>query len=370
MEPIRILHVVTQMNRGGLETMLMNFYRKIDRAKIQFDFLKHRCEKGHYDDEILSMGGRIYHTYPIHPHCFFKYLSDLKKFFAEHKEYQIVHSHIDSLSAFPLRAAKRAGIPVRIAHSHNTGFDRNMMLPFRYISKSLIPGMATHLFACSKTAARFMFGDKVYTSGQYTVHNNAIETQDFIFNQNTRERVRGELGIADRFAIGHVGRFVYQKNHEFLIDVFCEVHKRQNDAVLLLVGDGPDRHLIEDKIRSLGLDSAVKFLGMRPDIPELMQAMDVFVFPSRFEGLGIVAIEAQAAGLPVIASNVLPEETTVTGLIRFLPLKEPAVVWARAVIAQTGGDRANTLAQIKSAGYDIEDSAKTLQEFYLRCARG
>jgi len=366
--PIRVLQVVTKMDRAGLETMLMNYYRHIDRGKIQFDFLTHRSEKGDYDDEILSMGGRIFNTYPVNPRCFTKYLADLKKFFGEHEEYRIVHSHIDSLSVFPLRAAKKAGVPVRIAHSHSNDFDRNVKLLFRYVCKSVLLSKASHFWGCSNAAVRFMFGKGVFNGGEYTVLKNAIDSERFTFHQDTRTAARKELGLENKFVIGHVGRITYPKNHEFLIDIFAKIRAKNKDAVILLVGDGENKQKLREQVKKLGLVESVRFLGVRPDIPELMQAMDVFMLPSRYEGLGIVLIEAQAAGLPSLASDAVPDEAAVTDLVRFIPLSESAAFWADAALALKGKERINTFEKLQQSGYDIVKAAEDLEKMYLSMA--
>ena len=363
--PVRVLHIVTKMDRAGLETMLMNYYRHIDKDRLQFDFLTHRREKGDFDDEILCMGGRIFNTYPIAPSCFVKYLSDLDCFFREHTEYRIVHSHIDSLSTFSLMAAKKAGVPVRISHSHNTNFDKDCKLPLRHFSKRLILGAATQFWGCSKAAVRFMFGKRVYLSENYTVLNNAIDIRKFAFNPKARVAVQKKYELEGKFVVGHIGRFVHQKNHEFLIDIFEKIYEKDKSAVLLLVGDGVNKAAVQKKTERLGLVENVRFLGVRHDIPDILQAFDVFMLPSRFEGLGIVLIEAQAAGIPAIASDTVPEEAAVTDLVSFLSLKESAVAWAEAALSQKGKPRRDTSDILAQSGYDIECAAMDLEKHYL-----
>lgn len=225
-EPIRVLQVVTHMNRGGLETMLMNYYRNIDRSKIQFDFLTHRPEneKKDYDDEIRSLGGKIYHMPMLNPFSP-SYMKSLDKFFKEHKEYQIVHSHLDCLSAYPLKAAKKNGVPVRIAHSHNTSQERNLKYLIKDYSKRQIPKYATHLFACGQEAGKWMFGKH-----KFQIMNNAIDAKKFIYNEEVRMEKRKELGLEGKFVIGHVGRFNLQKNHEFLIHCFEAFAEKNTDC--------------------------------------------------------------------------------------------------------------------------------------------
>lgn len=238
-EPVRILHVVTYMGRGGLETMLMNYYRHIDRSKVQFDFLVHRDFEADYDQEILSLGGRIYHLPRLNPFSI-HYHKELNLFFKNHPEYQIVHVHQDCMSSIALKAAHRNHVPVRIAHSHNANQDKNIKyLIKRYFMRS-IPQYATHLFACGEEAGNWMFNGK-----KFIVLNNAIDTKKFAYDIDKRNLIRDKLGITDDLIIGHVGRFHRQKNHDFLIDIFNEVHKIINNSKLLLVGTGN----LEDEIR-------------------------------------------------------------------------------------------------------------------------
>lgn len=247
MEPIRILQVVTIMNRGGLETMLMNYYRQIDRKKIQFDFLVHRDEEGHYDQEILSLGGRIFRMPSIRPGNYKKYFRLLDEFFNLYSEYKVVHSHINENSSFVLRAATKAGIPCRIAHSHLSDLGIDIKLPFRLYARNTMKDYPTDYFACSQKAGEWLFGKKVASSASHTVLKNAVNASEFKFNQKTRNQIRKELNIEDKFVIGHIGRFNKQKNHDFLLDIFKSVHEQQSNAVLVLVGEGHLRATIEKK---------------------------------------------------------------------------------------------------------------------------
>lgn len=361
-EPIRVLQVVTHMNRGGLETMLMNYYRNIDRNKIQFDFLTHRPEneKKDYDDEIRSLGGKIYHMPVLNPFSP-GYKKSLDRFFKEHKEYKIVHSHLDCLSAYPLKAAKKNGVPVRIAHSHNTSQEKNLKYLIKDYSKKQIPKYATHLFACGKEAGQWMFGKH-----KFQIMNNAIDAKKFIYNEEIRKQKRKELGVEDKFLIGHVGRFNLQKNHEFLIDIFYEISKREPKSVLLLVGNGELEQTIKNKVQTLKLEEKVIFYGISEQIYEILQAVDAFVFPSLFEGLGIALVEAQAAGIESFASlDVIPQEAKVTELCHFISLDKSPKQWAEDILKKQNYKRTNTYIEIKKHGYDIEENVKKLEEFYI-----
>lgn len=357
---IRVLHIVTYMGRGGLETMLMNYYRNIDRDKVQFDFLVHRDFEADYDPEILALGGRIYHVSRLVPWSG-AYRRELKAFFRGHPEYQVVHVHQDCLSSVALQCAKECGIPVRIAHSHITSQDMNLKYPIKMFYKHRIPAYATELMACGEDAGKWMFG-----GADFHVLPNAIDAAAYAYNPEKRAEVRAAFSVAENeLLVGHVGRFSHQKNHFFLLEIFAAVQKL-TAAKLLLVGDGELRHDIEKKIQELGLTDKVILTGVRSDVAELLQGMDVFAFPSNYEGLGIVAIEAQAAGLPCLISDKVPIECKKTPLVKQLPLAAGAETWAKEILAAAKTERYNTTELIRQAGFDIAENAARLQVYYLK----
>lgn len=360
---MRVLQIVTTMNRGGLETMLMNYYRHINRDLVQFDFLEHRADKSDYDAEIERLGGRIYRLPALNPFSP-SYRKALNSFFEEHTEYRVVHSHLDCMSAIPLKTAEEAGIPVRIAHAHNSNQDHDFKYPLKLIFKTQIPSVSTHLFACSNAAGVWM-----YNSSSFEVMPNAIEVGGFLFSEKKRE-IRRSFGIENELAVGHVGRFCYQKNHVFLLKIFREIHKKKQDAVLVLVGDGPLRPEIERQAEDYGIKDRVLFLGLREDIPELLSLMDIFIFPSNYEGLGISFIEAQASGLPCLISDKVPTEAALTGYVTSMSLGDKPERWAAKALELAPRPRHADIDAIRAAGYDIEESAKMLQSFYLRAGAG
>lgn len=361
MKPIRILHVVTYMGRGGLETMLMNYYRHINREQVQFDFLVHRHFEADYDQEILSLGGKIYHLPPLNPFSI-SYHKAIDKFFDEHNEYKIIHVHQDCLSSILLKHAYKHHIPVRIAHAHSSSQDKNIKYILKKYYMRTIPKYATQLFACGKEA-----GDWMFSGAQYDVINNAIDTSLFIYNEKIRKKIRKELDIDDStFVIGHVGRFNYPKNHDYLIDIFYQIYQLNNDSKLMLVGSGDLMEQIKEKVHQLGLDKHVMFLGSRSDVNQLMQVMDIFVFPSHYEGLPVTMVEAQASGLVVLKSDNVPNESAVTENVYSLSLDEDAKTWAKKIIELSSISRNNTFLDIEKAGYDIKKNAMWLQEFYQR----
>lgn len=364
MKPERVLQVVTIMNRGGLETMLMNYYRQIDRNEIQFDFMVHRADRGHYDDEIERLGGKIYRMMPIRPGCYMKYFKMLDEFFAFHPEYKVVHSHINENSSFVLRAAKRAGVPCRIAHSHLSNLGIDFKLPFRWYARYSMKDNPNEFFACSKRASEWLFGNTISKSGKVVVLNNAVNVNEFKFDDSVRNEIRSMLGAQNKMVIGHVGRFNTQKNHRFLIDVFKAVNRKNPNTLLVMIGDGDLLPAIKKKVSDLELVSAVKFLGVRGDIPKLMQAMDVFLFPSLFEGLPVVMIEAQAAGLRCIVSDSITRESDLTGRVEFISLNDTPEVWANKILSSSFAHE-DTSEMMRKSGYDTLMMSKWLTEFYL-----
>lgn len=361
-EPVRVLHILQRMEAGGTQALLMNIYRKIDRTKLQFDFLVEYSEKQFYDDEITAMGGHVYYTSIREDYNVFKFRHQLKKFFKEHKEYKVVHVHAYTVGFLCLDIIKKAGIPVRIAHSHNNETVHDIKYLPKLFMQRIFTKNATDLFACSEEAGKYLFKDK-----PFQVLKNAIDSQNFIADVDTRNEIRKELGVEDKFVVGHVGRLHPQKNHDFLIDVFAELKKKKPNAELILVGTGPLEEKVKSKVAEKGFSGCVHFLGNRKDMNRIYQAMDVFVFPSLFEGLGIVAIEAQAAGVPIVCSEGLPPETDITPIYRKLLLSDGEEKWANAALemAQNPSAHTNTQKYVIDAGFDMDATAKYMESYYL-----
>ena len=364
-QPIRVLNLFTIKDRGGAETMVMNYYRHIDRTKVQFDFLVHREQRGAYDDEIEVLGGRIYRLCPIYPQNFARYKRDLRGFFQAHPEYKIIHSHMSELGYFAFREAERQGIPVRICHAHNAphGFDMKMVMR-TYFKKRMMPYL-THLFMCGSESGRWLYGPQ--NESRFIMLNNAIDAASYTYDLSKREELRRQFGLADELVIGHVGRFNPQKNHPFLMDIFAALLKKESNAVLLLVGGGEGMSQIREKAQKLGIAEHVHFLGVRSDVADLMQAMDIFVLPSLYEGLPVTMVEAQAAGLPCIISDKVPPECILTeGLVDVMPLSASPETWAEKILAKRAIPRTDRRAEIAAHGFDITTEAVKLQEFYLK----
>lgn len=363
-EPIRIAQIMGKWVGGGVEAIVMNYYRHIDRKKIQFDFICDEDSTCIPKEEIENLGGKVILIPPYQK--VFKYHKKLKKVLKEGK-YKIVHSHINALSVFSLWAAKSAKVPVRIAHSHSTSNKKewkktllkNLLRPFSKV-------FATDYFCCSELAGRWLFGNKTYDKGKVYLLNNAIDVDKFKYNEKIRKEKRKELNIKDKdLVIGHIGRFVKQKNHEFLIDIFNEIHKQNKNTILLLAGEGPLKEEIEQKAKDLNLEKSVKFLGQRKDANKLYQAMDAFILPSLYEGLPVVGVEAQAAGLPCFFSTDMTKETKVLQTTKFISLTHTPQYWAKEILKQLNSyTRVNTEKEITENNFNIKVEATKLEEQY------
>ena len=365
MEPIRVLQEDVIMDMGGIEVLLMNLYRHIDREALQFDFMMHRPDHAFFEEEIRSLGGRIYRTPPFNPFKLGAFKKSITDILSSHPEYNIIHCHAE-LNLWPLKYAHELGVPVRIAHSHNAKTTLNLKYFFFLYEKMFIKNHCTDMFMCSPLAGEWSFGKKAVAEGKVHMLKNGIVTDDFRYNEAVRREIREELGLTDEIAVGHVGRFMKQKNHAFLIEIFREIHRKNPKTVLFLTGMGE----LEDSIRSLvseyGLTDSVRFLGVRNDTVRLYQAFDLFLFPSLWEGLPVTAIEAQTAGLPVLMTDVIADETVVTGNVTKFSLTRSAEEWADKALDITGSfDRCDVSDQVKKAGFDIIDTAQRLQAFYI-----
>jgi glycosyltransferase involved in cell wall biosynthesis len=370
---VRILHVVGGMVRGGVETWLMQILRNIDRDRLHMDFLVHTDQPCAYDDEVRTLGSQILPC--LEPSQLLLYRTNFKKILREYGPYDIIHSHVHHFSGYILYLAKNAGIPIRIAHSHldssplevKAGLHRRLYLTF---TKGLIARYANIGLGCSHTANADLFGRDWMTKPNRRLFYCGIDMKPFRESIDALS-VRTELGIpGNALVIGHVGRFQKQKNHRFVIEVFAEVVRREPQAYLLLVGEGPMRPNIEQQVLHMGLEKRVIFTGSRSDIPRLMRgAMNVFLLPSISEGLPIVGIEAQAAGLPLIVSDVITDEFhKIKPLVHQLSLSESASVWADTVLAVQNTavkiNQADSLAVMENSEFNIAYSMKELVRIY------
>ena len=378
MNPLRILFVFgCPLKKGGTENVMINIVKNIDRDRFHIDFLIFDKTPDQSDDKkyLESLGCRFYQITArgvdrkLHNR-------ELDEFFRDH-EYDIVHTHMDAIGEEALKAAKKHGIKALIAHSHNTdqldnpkGLKDHLHKCYLIYEKHLLRRYAEYFVACSPEAGKWLFGDKICNSDKYLLLKNSIDSSAYAYDEETRNAVRKELGLEGRKVIIHVGQFRTQKNHGKVIDVFNELHKRDDSFALVLVGTGEEQDNIKSKVEALGLKEDVLFLGNRNDIPELLMSADVFLFPSLYEGLGIALLEAQAADLICVVSDTIPELAVLTEKVRSVNLTESASVWGDIVEEMMGKytvrrDRSELFTE---KGYDINAQIKVLESFYMKAA--
>ncbi|MEH2928312.1 glycosyltransferase family 1 protein [Candidatus Ventrimonas sp. KK005] len=362
---IHILQVLTLNCNSGVASFVINLYQHIDKEKIQFDFLTWVVDENLpvYNDIIIKSGG-VVHTIPY-------YKKDLKAFInrtsniLNRNKIDILHCHEFLVSIPILYLGKRAGIPVRIAHSHNPTIDNIFKQKLVILCRPLFRKYATSFFACSQDSGTFLFGKKV----KFLVLKNGINTLKFQYSSEIRKKLKEKWNLENRFVIGNIGRMTSQKNQTFLLSVFAEIVKERPDALLLLIGKGELESSLYQQVRSLKIQDYVLFLGIRDDIYELMNIMDVFVLPSVYEGLGIVLIEAQANGLPCVISDTIPKEVKINSNCHFLSLNANFSIWKRAILNTTRENSEVAVQNVNSAEYNIVQSTIKLQKFYLYMAK-
>ena len=363
-DPIRIAQIMGKWLGGGVESVVMNYYRHIDRNKIQFDFICDDDSTNIPYEEIEKLGGRVILIPPYQK--VFKYHKELKKILKE-GNYKIVHSHINTLSVFSLWAAKSAKVPVRIAHSHSTTNKKEKKKNLlKQLFKPFSKLFATDYFCCSELSGRWLFGNKTYDKGKVFLLNNAIDLNKFKYDSKLGMKKRKELKInKDTLVIGHIGRFVEQKNHRFLIDIFNEIHKKEKDSILLLAGQGPLIDEIKKKVEDLNLNNSVRFLGQRNDANELYQVFDVFLLPSLYEGLPVVGVEAQSSGNLCYLSNDMTKETKVMDSTKFMSIDQSAEEWCNNILKDLiNYKKYDTEHEISKYGFNIEKEANNLENKY------
>lgn len=359
-DPVRVAHVVGKMVGGGVEQVVMNYYRHICRERIQFDFLVDADSTLVPREEIELLGGRVFEVPPYQRQV--AYQRELTRLFRQER-WPIVHSHINTLSVFPLCAAKKAGVPIRIAHGHSTsGGSELARNALKMMLRTQANRYLTHRMACSRHSGEWLFGREA----DFEVVRNAIDLAAFAPNAEERMRIRRELGIRDdQLLVGHIGRFVRQKNHAFLLHVFKEVLAFEPNAILALAGEGPLLSRMMQMAKDLGIDASVRFLGIRGDAPSLYQAFDVFCLPSLYEGFPVVGVECQASGTPTLVSSEITRELGLTPLLRFESLEAQPRTWARRLLALAILMR-DEEGRGELAPYDIGDAALSLEHAYLR----
>lgn len=361
---IRVAQIIGIANDGGVESCIMNYYKAIDKRKVQFDFFVESTSKIINKERIEEMGGRVIIT-PSYKNPV-KYIRFLKNVFIQNK-YDIVHSNLNSLSIFPLKAAKKAGIKIRIAHSHSTSNKKEFIRNFiKNILKLFSKMYATHFFACSEKAGRWLFGNKFFESKKVVIINNAIDIDKFRFNKKIRDDLRKKLDIENKFVIGNIGRFVKQKNQMFLIDIFYEYTKKYNDSCLLIIGDGPLHDQILQKVTELNLNDRVILAGKHENIEDWYQTMDCFILPSLYEGLPVVGVEAQINGLNCIFSSNITKELKINENVEFVSLNSDVKEWINKIESLNNrfNNRELFLEKFVKSKYDIEFEAQKLLKLY------
>lgn len=359
---IKVLQVISSLG-GGVGSMLYAYYKNMNKEAVKFDFIVHGDEKGEFEQYFLDWGSNVYHVVPKKK----GYIKNRKrtKEIIRTGGYDIVHCHQDYHGADTVKMAKKLGVKNIIAHSHLAFVPETFIKKIRRnIQTRVLVKNATHFCACSKDAAKWLYGNK-HKDKQINIINNAIDVEKFAYNEIVREKLRRELGIGNKFVVGNVGRFTYQKNHEYLLQVFNEVLKIKQDAILFLVGYGELEQEIKKQAKNLGIVDNVIYLGERKDVNKILQAMDVFVFPSRFEGLGIVVLEALASGLGCVVSNKVPEDVVICDKVKMLSLEDDVNVWAETVIGLSKCDRVSEISALEINGYNIKNESKKLEEFYI-----
>lgn len=368
-EPVRVLHVVSKMSVGGIQAVIMDYYRNINRKNVQFDFVvqtKRRCE---FDREIQAMGGILHRTSSLKTDKV-KFCRELTGILRKEQKYRIIHAHQGFSNIIPLLVAKRANVKVRISHSHNSYRRKPAAIRAQMLFFQKIIGLfATDCFACSVSAGKWMYGNGFFKSRKSRILRNAVDADKFRFEPSTRSRIRNKLGIKGKYVLVHVGMFRPEKNHEYLLKIFSEIRKRRRDCLLMLIGDGANRGLIETLAGNGNLGDDVLFLGMKRNVHEYLMASDCFILPSESEGLPLSLIEAQASGLPCFVSEeAVARESDVTGLVHYLSINAEPAAWVdmingcRCAVPES---REEGCRQVVECGYDIKAEARALESFYI-----
>lgn len=359
---IRILHMIGSLDIGGSQAMVINLYKAVDRSKIQFDFVMDHPSANSLVPIVKELGAKIY-TMPTFKGGNIKEIRTAwSTFFIEHPEYKVLHSHVRSYASIYIPIAKKYGVKT-IVHSHSTSNGSGFSAVAKMILQYPLRFQADYFFGCSREAGEWLFGKKVVKSNRYHMLQNAIDTNLYIQNVKIREKYRRNLGIEGKRVFLHVGRLHPSKNHNFLLNVFAEVLKKQSDSILLIAGDGELRTEIEEKIKELHLDNSVIMLGSRNDIPNLLQASDCFLFPSKWEGLPVTVVEAQAAGVPCLISDHVTKDVGISELVIYLPIDDGIEVWVNK-IQRLDYQKKDVIADIKRAGFDVKTTAKLMENFY------
>lgn len=352
---IRVLQIVPTMRSAGIENFVMNIYRNIDTSKVQFDFLVHSKKREVFDDEIERRGGKIYRLTYKDDKNVFKYIKDLNNFFKTHNEYKIVHGEMQSMMPLYLYIAKKYDVPIRIAHAHNSDYEKTIKGFILHLFSRYSKRYATNLWACSKTAGKYLF-----KNNSFEIIHNAINVEKYAFNEDIRNKMRKQKKFENKYVIGHIGRFDLQKNHDFLIDIFYEFQKIEKDAVLLCIGTGNREDIIKEKVKKLGIESKVIFEGVVTNSYDYYQIMDAFLLPSIYEGLPLVGVEAQISGLVCFFSDTITNELKLSDNVFFINLKDSPKKWAELI----NGNRINNRETHYIKDYDLKEESRIIESKY------
>lgn len=361
---IRILQVVNAADRGGAETLAMNIYRIIDRNQIQFDFTNHNGTPAAYDSEIKSLGGRILYLPKFKGYNYFHYTKAWRRLFREHPEYEIIHIHNYNIAGIVANVARKMGVKVIITHAHSTQLNMSVIrkIAFYFLHHSMMKN-TTHFFSCGRKAATFLFG----RMSHYTLIPNAIDVASFKFNKEARCKIRNSFGIEENVTVyGHVGTFRTPKNHDFLINIFVEIIKRQPNSKLIMVGSGELLPSIRDKVERLNLSDKIIFAGQQLNVSEWLSAFDVFVMPSLWEGFPVSVVEAQCAGLPCAISDCIDHDTDLTGKVKFISLDSLPMEWANIILSIPMTNRIEMASIVEESPFNIWNMVSRLSNFYIK----
>lgn len=364
---VKILHVIGSMDCGGAESLIMDIFRGIDRTKVMFDFAVHTKKKGYFDDEIKSLGGKIFYFSKFNGFNGKKYKKEWRDFFANHHEHKIVHGHIGSSASLYLKVAKEFN-RFAIAHSHSSGFDRTLKGFGNRFFSFKTRFVADYFFACSQKAGLNTYGKRiVLKSNNYSLLKNGISVEKYLFSNKKRFEIRKKLGIEENsIVIGNVGRLTYAKNHLYLVKIFAKFHEFEKNSYLIIVGDGEYKQKIMELATNFQIEKYVICTGFISNVSDYLNSMDFYVFPSFYEGLPISVIEAQANGLPCLLSDTITSEVSLTHLVKYLSIKSDPLVWSKAIFEQISYERKSEIDNIRKEGFDINETISFLEKFYLK----
>lgn len=362
--PIRILQMIGSLNVGGSQSMIINIYKAIDRDKVQFDFIIDHADHLYYKEILENMGAKIYTMPSFKGYNFSEIKKAWNSFFSIHSEYKVLHTHVRSYASVFLPVAKKYGVKT-IIHSHSTSNGSGIMAIYKYMLQYPLRYQGDYYFGCSKESGRWLFGEKTVNKPNFMIIKNGIDVKKYTPNEDIRKNIRAEFGISESDIVyGHIGRFHESKNYPFLLKVFYEINKINCNSKLVLVGDGKLKKDIIREVKQLGISEKVIFTGMRDDIATVLQAFDCFLFPSKWEGLPVTLVEAQAAGIPCIVSDKITREVKLTDSILYLPIDKDVNEWVKEA-QLLNGKRMDNAAQIKKCGFDINESASILEKLYI-----